>query len=191
MRVSGVLTMVAVLGLAVPAVTSAQSLADLAAKEKERRERLKKEKSEGESKSFSETDLYESRRSRSNMGNETESANPSSDGESSVGEGETGGEAASGAGAEGAPAEKTEDEIRAEEQAAWREQLEAAEADRQRIDEEIATVQRALNDNTVNMYGSARQQRLQRLEEAKALKAEVEQRIAALEQEGRRNRFRR
>jgi len=182
MRAAGFLTLVVALGLMTPPPASAQSLAEVVAKEKARREKLKQEKAEGEGKSYSEQDLDKARRTGPRIGDQstgsTGSSPPEADSDAEGPEGD-------------GPAEKTEDELRAEEQAAWREQLEAAEADRARVDEEIDAVQRALNDNTQSMFGTARKARLDRLEEAKAMREGVDQRIAALESEGRRKRFRR
>jgi hypothetical protein len=85
---------------------------------------------------------------------------------------------------------KTEDELRAEAQAAWRERLSKAEADVARINDDINRAQTALNDISGPLYGGTRAGLITRLEDDKRQLAAAQQAIADLQEEGRRARYR-
>lgn len=88
-----------------------------------------------------------------------------------------------------AKAEKTEDELRAEAQAAWRGRVQKAQADVTRLNAEASTLQTSLNDLSQNLYGSNRANTMNRLDEVKKQLATAQQAVADLEEEGRRSRF--
>ena len=85
---------------------------------------------------------------------------------------------------------KTEDELRAEGQTAWRGKLEKARADVTRLENEVNQHQAALGDPSGSQYSSGRPARGARLDAAKAELATAQQQVAALEEEGRRAGYR-
>ena len=85
---------------------------------------------------------------------------------------------------------KTEEEERAEKQAAWRERLQQAQADVARITEEVNRAQTALNDIGGPLYGGTRAGLITRLEEGKRQLVIAQQNVVDLEEEGRRARYR-
>jgi hypothetical protein len=97
-----------------------------------------------------------------------------------------------GGAASAAPArtEKTEDELRAEAQAAWRDRMQKAQADVARLNTEANQLQTNLNDLTQNLYGTNRTATMNRLDEVKKQLATAQQTVVNLEEEGRRSRFR-
>jgi len=88
-----------------------------------------------------------------------------------------------------AKAEKTEDELRAEAQANWRDRVQKAQAEVTRLNAEANTLQTSLNDLSQNLYGSNRANTMNRLDEVKKQLATAQQAVADLEEEGRRSRF--
>jgi hypothetical protein len=158
-------------------VARAQSLGELAAKEKERREQ-ERQKNGGATKVITEDDLRGGGKGTfSNAAGTTGAA----------------GEAAKDAPADGskpAAKEKTDDEIKAEQQAAWRKRLDDANAQVVTLTTRVNELQTALNDMTGNLYSTGRTNALSDLEKAKAELAAAQQSITDLEEEGRRNRFR-
>lgn len=103
--------------------------------------------------------------------------------------------AASTAGAGGQPAkagaaEKTEDELRAERLQDWRQRLQDAQADVARLRARVDQVQSSLNDMSGPIYGPNRGVMASQLEQAKTALTAAEQKVAAIEEEGRRNRYR-
>jgi hypothetical protein len=154
-------------------LASAQGLGDVAASEKQRR------KAEGtpESKVYTEDDLGPSMapvaaapQSLPDAGEEADEA------EETGGEGEGEGSSA-------------EDE-RARAEAAWRQKLDRARQEEQVYQEVIDKLQMELNDMSGGIYNPGRASRIEFLEENKQALAEVQNRIADLEAEGRRNRYR-
>lgn len=167
-----VLTVAAVLSAAlllVPKAATAQTLGEVAEKEKERR---KKEKP---AKVYTEGDL------KKGGGNV-----------SVVGPASTTSEAKPAEGAEGAAKEKekTDDEKKAEQAKAWREKLDEARANVTRLSAEVTKLQTDANDLSGPLYSSIRTSLLNRLEEAKKLLAAAQQSVTDLEEEGRRNGYR-
>lgn len=92
----------------------------------------------------------------------------------------------------GQPAEpeKSEEELRAERQAEWRQKLQDAQADVARLRARVDQIQTALNDMTGPIYGPNRASIANQLEQSKAALTTAEQTVASLEEEGRRNRYR-
>lgn len=158
---------------AVPAL--AQDLAAAAAREKERRKASK-------GKSYSESDL-----GKSGAGTFSASAGSTS---SQPATAAGGGAPATTSAATGAQSEKTPDDLRAEQQKAWRERLQKANDDIAKTQERVDTLQRALNDLSQSLYGSTRSQQLQQMEEAQKTLGSLRQQVSDLQEEGRRNGWR-
>lgn len=169
----------AVLALAIAApVVSAQSLGELAAKEQERREK-ERQKRGGSSKVITGDDLRGSGKGTlSNAGATTE--------------GETAKEGAEGAkpGESTAPKEKTPDEIRAAKEADWRARSQAAQTEVTQATARVNSLQQALNDVGGNLYSATRTATLNEFETAKRDLAAAQEKVADLEEEGRRNNYR-
>jgi hypothetical protein len=159
--------------LLLPATTRAQSLAEVAAKEKERR----KAKS---GRTFTEEDL---RRAGATRPRDTAAAVP----DAAAASPEAG---APKAGKESAPKPKTPDEIRAEQEKAWRDRLAKANEDVTRLSGQIDMIQRGLNDVSQPLYGPARTTQLGRLDDAKKQLAAAQQSVSDIQEEGRRSSFR-
>ena len=160
--------------LALPQAASAQSLGEAA-------ERAKKERKGGsKTKVITDAELRQAGAGRS---------------EPPVSSSETATEAAPAEGAAAAttaPAkpEKTEDELRAEAEANWRDRVQKARTEVSRLNTEANALQTSINDLSQNLYGSNRTATLNRLEEVKKQLAAAQQSVADLEEEGRRSRFR-
>jgi hypothetical protein len=178
--------------LVLAAAASAQGLGEAAAKEKERLKALP-----GKTKTITESDLGQPMGpgTLSSPGGAVEESPPA---EEPAGEGataETGAEGAAtapeGQPAEGAPAaEQAAAEQRAAAEAAWRKKLDIARKEEQAYRDIIDRLQFELNDMSGGIYNPGRASRIAFLEENKQKLAEVQQRIAALEAEGRTNDYR-
>jgi hypothetical protein len=157
------------------AVAWPQSLAEIAAREKERQEKVKR-KTGGATKVITEDDLR-------GRGAGTYSQ-----------PGSTGAPAASPSpGASPSPAgekPKTEEEIRAEQEKAWRDRLQQAQAEVTRLTGVVDSLQKDLNDLSTNLYGSQRTTLLNRMDQAQKALGTARQQVTDLEEEGRRNRYR-
>jgi hypothetical protein len=176
--VKGTQTLALVAVLALPTFAGAQSMAELAAREREKR---KTQKPSG--KVITDEDLR-----RGSAGRGTVNTTPGESAPATAASPAAGG--AQPAAAAGAQKPKTEEELRAEQEQAWRERLKKAQAEVQRVTLALDTVNRSLSDMTGNLYGA---QRTTLLAEADKLKIEqqvVQQQLAAVEEEGRRSRFR-
>jgi hypothetical protein len=172
--------------LALPQPAPAQSLGEAA-------ERAKKERKGGKTKVITETDLRQAGGSRvseppvsaSEAAPEAAAAPAQAEGQAEVqaeGPGSTESSPPSGA--------KTEDELRAEAQAAWRDRMQKAQADVTRLTTEANQLQLSLNDLSQNVYGTRRTAAMNRLDEVKKQLATAQQSVVDLEEEGRRSRFR-
>ena len=152
-------------------LASAQGLGDAAAREKQKR------KAEGttESKVYTEDDLGPSMAPVAAVPQSLPEA-----GEEADDAGESGSEG------EGSSAEDERDQA----EAAWRQKLDQARQEEQVYQEVIDRLQLELNDMSGGIYNPGRASRIEFLEENKQALAEVQQRIADLEEEGRRNRYR-
>jgi uncharacterized protein (DUF3084 family) len=171
MRLYSTVVFLVTAALAIPLTSSAQSLAEAAAKEKERRKARSGHV-------FTEEDLR-----KAGGGRRDAPAQPAAEPGAPV----TADEASTGS--DEAPKAKTEEEARAEQEKAWRERLSKAQADVARLTAEAEGLQRALNNVSQNIYSATRTAQLNRLEETKKQLATAQQSVAELEAEGRRSRF--
>jgi hypothetical protein len=166
---------VSVIALAA-AVAWPQSLAEIAAREKERQEKVKK-KTGGAAHVITEDDLRgRGAGTYSQPGAGSAAATPSA--------------SPSPGASPGAEKPKTEDEIRAEQEKAWRERLEHFQAEVARLTGVVASIQTDLGDLSGPMYGGSRTSLLNRLDTAQKSLAQARQQVEDLQEEGRRNRYR-
>jgi hypothetical protein len=170
-RLAIALSLVALLSAPAASQEQEQSVVELAAKEKERRKNTPK------GTTYTEEDL---RRAGRRAGNEPAPA-------ASKPQAQTAGAAAQAEAGE--TPDKTEEEIRAEEQDAWREKLQKANEEAEAFRERIDMLQTSLNDLTQNLYTSNRLTMMRRLEQAKQDLVEAEQTIQELEAEGVQKRY--
>jgi hypothetical protein len=163
--------LVALACVGVAGTATSQSLTDAAAKEKERRAKAKPAKTYTE--------------------NELRSAGQGFSPEATADAPAEGAPAADGTKpAAGAAAATPEDEA-AKRRKEWSDRFQKAEAEHRNWTEEAARIQAQLNSNTVDPYGAGRQQAVKALEEAQAKVTELQQKLSDLEDEGRRNRYKR
>jgi hypothetical protein len=174
MRVSPLTVALTAAALLIPMMSSAQSLAEVAAKEKERRK--------GKSgRTLTEEDLRRAGASRQREGTTSEgAAAPPAEGAAPDAK----------SAKEGAPKAKTADEVRADQEKAWRDRLTKANDDVSKLSGQIDTMQRALNDASQNLYGPGRATQIARMEDAKKQLVTAQQSVADLQEEGRRSSFR-
>lgn len=85
---------------------------------------------------------------------------------------------------------KSDDEIRAEREKAWRERLQQANDDVRRLSADVERLQYGLNDVSQNLYGAGRRAQIGRLEEAKGQLIAAQQAVENAQEEGRRSGFR-
>jgi hypothetical protein len=160
----------AALGLASGA--PAQSLAEIAAKQKEKRKGKP-------TKVFTEEDLR-----RGSSGAVTADAGAPVEGEPAAVP------SPGAAPAPNAPAQPTEEEQRAEQQKAWRDKLQKSRDNVTQLDAEVNRLQTALNDIAEPLYGATRANRMAALEKAKQQLASAQQAVVDLEEQGRRSGYR-
>jgi DNA repair exonuclease SbcCD ATPase subunit len=160
----------AALGLASGA--SAQSLAEIAAKQK-------KDRKGKATKVFTEEDLQRGT---------VRASNPDDAGEGEAAPATTPAPGAAPASEQGSG--KSEDEQRADAQKAWREQLQKSRDNAAQLSAEVERLQTALNDLAEPLYGTTRANRMAALEKAKAQLATAQQAIVDLEEQGRRSGYR-
>lgn len=154
-------------------VAEAQSMAELAAKEKEKR------KAQKTAKVYDEYELKKSGQGvPAYVPATTTAASAASPAPSSA------------AAAAPGTKEKTADQLQAEAEKAWREKLQKANQEVQTLSQLAASIQRNLDDITGNIYGSQRTNQISHLEQVKADLGAAQQRVADLQEEGRRSRFR-
>lgn len=166
----------AVAWAAVPAVADAPpSLGEVAAKEKEKKK----------GKVYTEDDLRNPKRGGSY-------SQPAAVGEATApATGDKKPDAtASPAATSASPKPKTEDELRAEGETAWREKLTQAQADVATWTAESSRLQAALSDTSLPPYGPARASRADALANAQRQLAAATSAVETLTEEGRRNRYR-
>jgi len=178
MRTCKLLVAIATILFFVPGALQAQSLAEAAAKEKARRKALE-ESSKKPAKSYTEDDL-----SRAGSGKGTASFTTGLDGAPAP----TAGAAAATEGGSG-KAEKTEDEKRAEAQAAWRASLDEASKSAATYRDQVGKLQNDLND-TSNLYGTRRTTLMNFLDDTKAKLAAAEAKVADIQEQGRKSGYR-
>jgi hypothetical protein len=170
----------AVAALLVASVASAQGLGDAAAREREKR----KASQTKPAKVYTEDDIGQSMApvsSTSNLPSDADETQPAAAGEAAEG------------GA--APAGQTDAEKAAQEQAqqaqqAWQKRLDQARKEEAVYKDVIDKLQLELNDTSGGFYNPSRTAKMNFLEENKQKLAEVQGRIAAIEEEGRRNGYR-
>ena len=159
----------------VPTVAPAQSLGELAAREKERRKGLT-------ARLYTDEDLRHTSQQQANY-TSSAAADPA-----------TALPVVAGGVAAAVPKEgegaKSEDDLRAERAKAWRESLQKARDDVTRLSADIERLQLGLNDLSQNLYGAGRRAQIDRLEEAKGQLAAAQQSVGDIEEEGRRSSFR-
>jgi len=169
----------AVAWAAAPAFADAPpSLGEVAAREKEKKK----------GKVYTEDDLRNPRRGGSYSQPAAEGGGTGAGTTAAAGEKKPEGTASPAAGA--TPKPKTEDEVRAEAETAWREKLTQAQADVATWTSEITRLQNALSDQSMPMYGPGRAARADALENAKRQLAAANSAVETLTEEGRRNRYR-
>lgn len=169
MRMPSVVALVAAALVALPAVSGAQSLAEIAAREKERR------KNQKPAKVYTENDV---RRGAGGLG-EAGSAPPAA---------ETGAKAEGSVAAPAKP-EKSDEEKRTEQQKAWRERLQKTNEEITRLSAEVDRLQAAADGNR-NFFSATRTNLMSQLDQTKAQLAQAKQTLSELEDEGRRNLYR-
>lgn len=164
------------------ALVSAQSLGELAAREQERREK-ERQKRGGASKVLTENDLRGAGRGTfSNAG----ATNPAPSPEATPAAGATTDSKSAAAPAK----EKTPDEIRAEQENDWRQRIQQARDEETRLAAQLDRLQQSLNDLAGPLYGSSRASLMTQFETTKADLAAARQKVADLEEEGRRSAYR-
>ena len=157
------------------AIAWPQSLAEVAAREKERQGKVKK-KTGGAAHVITEDDLRGRGAGTYSQPGAGTAATPSS--------------SPSPGAAPGAEKPKTEDEIRAEQEKAWRDRLEHFQAEVTRLTGVVDSLQRDLGDMTGPLYGGSRTSLLNNLDKAQKSLAEARLQVEAIQEEGRRNRYR-
>ena len=189
LRVVAILAAVAIGFAYVPA--SAQSLGEAAAREKARKD---KEAREGKARPAAKVITEDELRGRVTNGTLSQPAADET-GTSAPAEGGVGtaagqaGAAPAAPAAPNAPPEKSEEELRNEQQAAWRQKLTDAQAKVVALRTRRDQMQAELAD-TKSLYGPNRASVANHLEKAKTDLAAAEQEVANLEDIGRRNRYR-
>ena len=171
------------LAVALPSGLAAQSMGEVAAKERERREKARAGKPAA--KVITEEDLRLGGRPRGTISNPAATDSP----DVAASPAPDGTVPAAGA-APAAPKEKSEDELAAQRQAQWRERMQRTQADVQTLTQRAEQIQLKLNDISGNIYSSGRQNLASELETTKTLLATAQRTLLELEDEGRRNGFR-
>jgi hypothetical protein len=168
--------------LLLPAFSSAQSLGEVAAREREKRKNAKP------TKIYTERDLRGAGAGAPvNIGTgEVSTGEPAAQTPS---EGAAPGGAAPGAAKPGQK-EKTEDEVRAEQTKAWREQLDKANAEVTRLTGELAKLEAVAGDARTPIYGTNRDLLMTRIDELRKQLAAAQQSVDTLTEQGRRQGFR-
>jgi hypothetical protein len=178
MRVLQAATFVAAAMLLTGSAATAQSLGEAAAKEKEKR------KGKPAPKVITEEELRQA-------GGTVSSPAAVPDGPAPVAAKPPAGKEGAGAkDGKAAPKEKTPDELRAEQEAAWRERLAAAEKEVAYNKGEVTRLQASLDDTTGGVYTPRRAGLQSSLEQAQRALADSQTKLAGIQEEGRRNSFR-
>jgi DNA repair exonuclease SbcCD ATPase subunit len=156
---------------------SAQSLAEIAARNNKKKDADKAKPA----KVYTEDDLRGRPASSGSMSQ--------MEGPASVAPGAVASPAPGAAAPAGAPA-KTEEQERAERETEWRERLAKANEDVTRIQAELDRIQTQLNDISGPLYGGSRTALLSRFEDGQRQLATAKKAVEDLQEEGRRARFR-
>jgi hypothetical protein len=157
------------------AIAWPQSLAEIAAREKERQEKVKR-KTGGAAHVITEDDLRGRGAGTYSQPGAGTTATPSA--------------SPSPGASPGAEKPKTEDEIRAEQEKAWRDRLEHFQTEVTRLTGVVDGLQRDLGDLTSPLYGGSRTRLINNLDAAQKSLAEARLQVEALQEEGRRNHYR-
>ena len=164
--------------LLLPAYSSAQSLGEVAAKEREKRKNAKP------AKVYTERDLRGAGAGAPvNVGSEVATGGDAATQAA-------GGTTAAAGGAPGAKKEKTEDEIREDQQKAWRESLAKAQGEVTRLTNELAPLEAVAGDVRSAAYGANREMLMNRINDLKAKIAAAQQQVETLTEQGRRQGYR-
>lgn len=155
----------------------AQSLAEIATRQKEKRKGK-------QTKVYTEEDLK-----KGPARGFSADGVPAGDDEAAAPTSPAQGEGAGGA-APAPPAQKSDDELKAERASAWRDKIGKARDNVLQLTSEVSRIETALNDLTVPIYGTARSSRMAALDKAKQQLSAAQQSVADLEEEGRRGGFR-
>jgi hypothetical protein len=179
MRTLASIAFVVICALLAPPPSSAQSLAEAAAKEKARRKALTP------GKVYTEADL------RRAGGEAPPASTAAATDETATPEGtEASPKPEAAPGAAGAEKPKSDDEIRAEKQKDWNKRVAKANEEISRLNTEIAAIEAAVGDIRQNLYGSSRAAQMTRLAEDKEHLATAQKTLEDLQEEGRRNGYR-
>jgi len=181
MRIVPVASLLAAAFLLTAMPSSAQSMAELAAREKERRSKAK-----NGGKVYTESDLGRGGTSAPATDAPATGAPAAAAADSKA---TTAADAAKPAG-DAAQKEKTDDELKAEREKAWRDKLTQANAEITRLQSRADDLQRALNDLSQNLYGSTRATQASELEQVQKKLAASRKSLEDLQEEGRRNSYR-
>jgi hypothetical protein len=181
MRVLHAATLAAA-ALVLASVASAQGLGDVAAKEQQKR----KAEPAKPAKVYTESDIGPSMTPVSTQPELPATADKAAAG--APGEGKPAAEGAAPAGT--TEQARAEEEARAKAQEDWKRRLDQARKEEAAYKDVIDKVQLELNDNTAGMFTPGRASKIAFQEETKQRLAEVQGRIATLEEEGRRNNYR-
>jgi hypothetical protein len=157
------------------AVAWPQSLAEIAAREKARQEKERK-KAGGPAKVITEDDLRGRGAGTYSQPGTGTAASPAA--------------SPSPGASPGAEKPKTEEELRAEAEKAWREKLQHFQNEVIRLEGVVASLQTDLGDLSGPLYGGSRTALLNRMEQAQKSLAAAKQQVVDIEDEGRRNRYR-
>jgi hypothetical protein len=161
--------------LLVASFAFAQGIGDVAAREKEKKKQARAQGQTKPAKVYTETDLGQGG---------TPASAPAPEPQAGAAKTATGKEG------EAAGEKNTEEEQKAAAQAAWRAKLDQARQDASAYQDTIDKVQIDLNDMSGGAYSPSRATKIAFLEQTKQKLADAQGRIAALEEEGRRNSYR-
>jgi hypothetical protein len=174
MRILGTL-LVSALAIALGASSApCQSLAEAAAKEKERRKTVKP------TKTITEAELHGGTAASVPAAPAAETDAKAADAKPTDGSSPKPG---------ASPKEKTEEEIRADQIKNWKAKVDQTQAEIDRIQADIDKTQAALGDLSGPVYGGTRAAQMSRLETAQKSLAAAKQMMEDLQEEGRRNRY--
>jgi hypothetical protein len=179
MRVLHAATLAAA-ALVLASVASAQGLGDVAAKEQQKR----KAEPTKPAKVYTESDIGPS------MTPAPSTPTLPTDAEQAASAASAEGQPAAEGGTPAAEQAQAEEEARAQAEADWRKRLDQARKEEAVYKDVIDKVQQDLNDISGGLYNPGRTSKMAFLDESKQKLAEVQGRIATLEEEGRRNRYR-
>ena len=183
--------------LVLASVASAQGLGDVAAKEKQKR----KAEPAKPAKVYTETDIGPSMTPVSTVPESAPAPDQAAAEGQAPAEGQPAAEGQVEGQVEGAPPadaaaaklqeqEQAEQEAKAKAEADWRKRLDLARKQEAAYKDTIDKIQLDLNDISGGLYNPGRASKIALQEETKQMLAEVQGRIAALEEEGRRNNYR-